>query len=137
MLSNSTIIESRSSRILIVNRRESSSAVHYSSAFKFPHTESKVRTEGSHTFTRIKTSFGRLITYVHSIRESSSVLPISSARLGFTTRKGYKDLQVHHPRYIPECPLVQLSQRMGLLSAPCVWKKGTYRIEEHPEWELR
>ena len=65
MLSNRTIIESRSSRIFIVNSRESSSSVYYSSV----HLPQDIRDEdGILTFPRIKaTCFSGFITYISPI----------------------------------------------------------------------
>jgi len=78
MLSNRTIIESRSSRILIVNSRESSCSVYCVSASTIL---TMIRgTEGNIilTFPRIKaTCFGRFVTYISPIRQGCSMLLIS------------------------------------------------------------
>jgi hypothetical protein len=65
MLSNRTIIESRSSRIFIVNSRESSCSVYYLSV---PVSQNIRDEEGILTFPRIKaTCFGGFITYISPI----------------------------------------------------------------------
>jgi hypothetical protein len=76
MLSNRTIIESRSSRIFIVNSRESSCSVYYLSV---PVSQNIRDEEGILTFPRIKaTCFGGFITYISPIRQGCCMLSVSS-----------------------------------------------------------
>lgn len=107
MLSNRTIIESWSSRILIVNSRESSGSVYCSSA------SSRVFLRGDLHFPESKppASVDLLHTLVPS--DKVAVCYLSAPYIIMHI----KDVQVHHPRYIQEYPPVQLSQRRGLLSA--------------------